>query len=453
MIGLKRKHKDSIIKHIGIGASFDPYIQEEADKKALEGLAGYIADDKDCVSLVLYRSDDDLKFLYPVFNDTPEIALEIMNSLVNGINPVVVGNCAISAICDVVRSVLNLGRDDVVFGNEGHTSYFNTQLKCAKANKDRLDMKKNGLMLFMAGDLPFFYNLGPFLTDRSISDKHAILYLNAFEKIFKEIDPLFQRNYYDSCYDEHGQLLQFKESNILSYTYDVIREITDTVPGIYDERKAGNSSKALLEQIVRKKVLQHPLDLLVVKNTVRRYIKYRKKSDVSYPLPFPTMNRLAHVLVNSTFSRRKAIVKFHDDPFVLRDIDALHDWAYYRAVIERVIVKEGIDGLRNYFPYADELIRINDAMKEAKKYIPWLNNFEENLREKANRLNHKLERIEDYIDLGKYNPEQIRKIKAYRIPMPFNSEGNFIYPPAKGDNIDATIGFLGRYCQRFKDGC
>jgi hypothetical protein len=441
--------------YIGIGASFNyEKSTKEADKKTIDKLIDDLVNSKECVSANLHRSlvcnsIDDLKGLYPIYDHTPMIVFVILNALEYNVPVAIVGSKEIKLIVEVIKDKLKDKGDLLLFEHEGlNPSVSKTKSKLVKKH----NLEKNEVMLFLPIDLPFCYGLYQFL--KEVKEYDFVYYLNALEKVFNGIR-LFNRNYYDVVKDSDGKILHIKEANIMSYKGSAFPHLLPLFDTLYEKRKGGAYLLGFTATVFPK-IAQYPLKGPKHLFHVLSYYLSKKLGFNSHSIAYSInqLDDLANLLINDNDIINRAKIKFHDDPFAVRDGDALHDIVYFRLVSENIVKKYGKDGLQYVFPYGKLLPELNNEIKEIKNNIAILADFPEFCQEKNSRLNKLLEyRLKhDSRVISIKDKEKREEIQKYRILPIFDAKGNFIAKPFPGDNIEATINFMMNvYMKRFFD--
>jgi len=149
-----------------------------------------------------------------------------------------------------------------------------------------------------------------------------------------------------------------------------------------------------------------------------------RKHPSFYAMSLKYAERMAEFILNGSEHRNPSVKVHlqmqHGDPFRVKDVDSIHDWAGYARVMEQI----SDDKLDDYFPFASNLIKVREAIGSAD--IPLVREFPGFIEDKIERLNKRY--IEDvqggkFDDRLQYVPRHLRKkINVYQIPTPFTSD-------------------------------
>jgi hypothetical protein len=354
--------------------------RRKADQQSIAKAEREIAAGKKGISHLILRAEDDeidrLKFLFPI-HGIPIMCYALANLLSSSLREiVVVGSEEVERILNRYLEINGSHGKSVHFVKEDPANLSMTHTM--SLGKNRLSLSPDELVLFQPGDLPFLYDLEKVLRDNDIENNNLILWLNSRQKMFPhyEDDPdseFVQRNYhYRAILEKENELHDAKEPNI----YPI--NLTAIDPGIINQlhssRKDGQIMKAGF-----KKALEMPIRFLrlvpVLLNhllTFRSDLKrFRKADRYQFGMHQKNFLRGAKILLETP-----SIIKFHDDPAFVSDVDALEDWEDFEALTHCADQNYGPEGLTRIHPCGEDLLRFREAaMPELKKDIPMYVDF------------------------------------------------------------------------------
>jgi hypothetical protein len=422
------------VKHVVVSASHDkmgsPAI---ADSKIMAKAQEDLGKNKDCVSYNFRRAQgqdpDENKFLMPLFDGVPVLAFTVMPALSHGCSVAVVGSREVETVIEALNDHLQhferfRGRR-IRFAYEGdRTSLPNSIISGA----DALDIDDTTPFMFVAGDIPFFMDYHPLLSDRRIIDNVAVYSINSKQHMFPDGDVFIPRNFYHVIVDEEGRALEWKESNTPVFTKG-IPFLKDVSKALYANRQGGaigarEFAGLLLQSDKIEGLLGLPdqvlFDLLAYAgNEVLHKFGRKKKPQISRR----SLEQIASVMFGGPFA-----VQFGDDVWRMKDIDAWHDLFFYQHIVSSV--KQGFPGSRYsgldvIIEDADVISSFDCHMNELKGSVGVLRDF----RAYANS----------------------RAIKQDR-PLPYDDNGLLAVPPAPGEDIRKSIEHLIRYKKKSMKG-
>lgn len=357
---------------IVVGASYDNSgadIFSQSDKKyEREGHLGRL-----CQHTYLLHSSsfpDINKFLVPLGSQgltTSALAFEMMNILKSNYEGeiAVVGNQQVGLQVKAFNDFYQTEKQGKFFDYtpEGdNLSLGNTLSKGAT---------RQGITLFMCGDIPYFFDIDSILNDQDVYRYAATADLNCRELMFPDVDRsqlrdngFFQRNYHlilldDLVCEDEPVPKSIKEANVHSFDYNLV---ADKIDLFYSGRKSASGKnkevfqKMLFENNKARKALnifanRPSLALSVLfkfsaKRFLSKYAESKKETPwLKYRVRLSDLEKIAELAVGAPVKVKAG----HNDAGRVMDIDSYHDWSFMRAMLESA--KEP----NNVYPYWNEL--------------------------------------------------------------------------------------------------
>ncbi|MBN2881755.1 hypothetical protein JXM83_06935 [Candidatus Woesearchaeota archaeon] len=446
--------------NIAISASYNWHSSfKSAVDDAVLKAASDISKGRNIWSLNSYRSKidysglsyDNLKFVHPFILNSgkerlviPEIVFQLLSSVKTKCDVGIIGNQDIKTIVDVVNSI---AKSDIKFVSEDSiTSPSSSRLKLAKLHYDEFEIGHEDPIMFVAGDIPFFYNMLPQL---SVEDNLFFDFrysINPQEAIWRGKDEMFSRNFYwPISYNVDGEIIstKTKEGNWEIEDYKAIKQISYLFDLMYNNRKGGEATKAIANLVFSK-----------VKENPKEFFKLLSIGKVLFgkPVSIENLDGLLELILNSKGqSRIFPQVVINDDPFALKDYDALNeDFVYFNSVLQAAVNKYGLkNGLEQITPFATELIEIGKYFAKSNS-IPLVANFPEIIELYISSANVALANFPDGFET-KIKSKYFERIRNSRVSPLHDTNGNFNVELGNPNEIEKTINYLEtRYVPKFK---
>lgn len=268
-------------------------------------------------------------------------------------------------------------KDRVVFGLEDDDPKFS---RTFQIGAELLNLKPDDRVLFVAGDLPFFFDYSTLLFDQEWLDYVAKIDMNGRRSIFPTVaDEFFSRNFYHSMKIKGRGWVDFKEPNVLQFTGHAIQELLNFIDTLYGNRNSGGVSTSELTEnskgeILRREPSMNPLEWADIiwggvcgglrKLGLPKKIKFHESSG----------NKFASKL----FDGNVLVSADHSDPWRLRDVDAWHDLFFYQNIIKvalEVYHARNFGELTNIHPYASQIWSTNALFEEVNQEVPFTRAF------------------------------------------------------------------------------
>jgi len=339
---------------------------------------------------ILRNSSDkefNLKFVYLVAG-VPAIERSLISSLYSEeINRwVIVSHRNTKKIldkhCEVFAEEINKRDKEYIFVDEGKPeewSLLNTIKRGTLAER----------VLFITGDLPFFYDIDSVANDPDLEDCDAILDLNSYENInqgSKSKQGPFPRYYHFQVKGEDGKIYSLKEPNVFLFKKSKIAE--GVIEDIFKYRKRsmgglkkyfaikakGNLGKVIALALRKEKIaLTKELAYFPFYMTKRAVLQALGKK-ASYPPPILHMDSVSEFFSICTNAKIKLKIE-HNDIGRLEDIDSMEDW----ALLNELALNHPAT-----YPYYEELEEFRKhAMPDLKKEIEMYRNWPEFLNQEC----------------------------------------------------------------------
>lgn len=428
--------------HLGTSGGYDIKPQEEADRETLFKILTDTLNGSANKSLVLPRSihggTDDCKFMYSLLPGIPMIAFAYANMSLDCTKKAACGNSDQEQVAEIFNNAKSF-KGKINFASEGDYM-INNWHRLARA----VSLPDQKHLMVATGDNPFSYNHFWMMDDSDLDLCDLLVHLNGKENI----PQLFDRNYYDTILriDEDGeQPINFKEPNKYSVTNKGLDVAENVGMELYHNRRAGGLAVAAIS-LYAKYGLKHP-EAWGTQLKVAGYFARKSNHPLAKalkllanangkPVTFEEANKFANSMINTATSDYKVHIKSnHTDPFAVRDIDAVHDFVWYRAILEEVTNGgQNLENLEGIYPHWDLLKETREGMRR----IPFVASFDEHYFDKLHRLNEKRENLRDIykIELEEFYQTKWSKRKTRKefytavdevmnnpIPHPFTSSG------------------------------
>ncbi|MFH1590295.1 MAG: hypothetical protein ABIC95_00040 [archaeon] len=376
-------------KHIVVMGGYD---RKDPQYALLEGPWKYFLDTlkgRDNRTIVLSRATqqldgrdfDDAKFMMGMLPGVSMGQMAAANTLLPGLGrgSWVGGDVqgqSYDAVMEAVKE-LNGGSesrylDDLVFKIEGE----NIGQNYARGIES-LGMEKKDRALTIAADNPFKYNFFPELMSKDFEKYDILLDLNGDANMPKREDgtPLFDRNFYmmikailqgKSVPEE----IRIKESNLNMGSYDGLERIAAVAPLFYSNRK-GTGQAAAVGRLIAKSAKNNPdMAPLFLKalGYIAGFMSGNRNMEQRFALTEEEASRIAEACLSTKDMQVSTKLQArHQDPFAIIDIDGLHDYLIYRAVLEKAYYKDDtpkMENLAEIYPHYELLKKIQEKTRE-----------------------------------------------------------------------------------------
>ncbi len=405
------------VQHVVISASHDIYkSRSKVDKDTIDGAEAYRREGLSCISYKFRRAaDDDIdenKALMPAYRDVPLVAHNIIARIRQGFTVAVVGSAEVKLVVDGLRDYLGVTEDRLKYVPEGK-SYAENVKKGRKA----LGLKKGQRYLFEPADVILDEDVSDLCADPDVAEYDCVANFNGQESAFSDTTEFFPRNYNFDFTDLDGIMQPTKECNKMVFSKRFPLWILNA---LYRNREKGRLNILPLLTLGGAKFLTRYHSLSQHTKEVIRYNRQSlalRKEGIQRKFSFSAAT--AKEIMQAIFNRKLLIKADHKEPFRIKDIDAWHDLWYYQHIFDEVKQRypdSSLDGLEHISRYAEDLVNFNERMQKIKGQIGVLKDFRGYANKRASDL----------------QMEQ----------QPFNKDGTLAIPPAKGEDIGASVDYL-----------
>ncbi len=357
--------------------------QSKVDKNTRKKAAKYLKQNSDFRNYKFQRvagtEIDELKFLMPVVGHVPSVVFQIVYAAMNKIRASIVGSDQVGRVLEAVKEsgvLPGASLDDLVHVHEGKHTSLRSSINNGWAG---LEIDDDVPFLFISADLPFAFDYRRHLDDPDWENHIAILNFNSRQSIFKGND-FFSRNYYQ-VFMEGTREFEVKEPNIWQLTGKSIKGIDDYIDVFYSNRNGGGFSLPRVIWHGPGKYLKavkglKPEQRKEMNHCLYTFMTRSFGSKGKDQAQFSTLDAFASVL----FDGPVKVKAHHNNPWMLRDIDAWHDLFFYQQVVDHALDFYNVKNfgeLTRLNPYAEQIWALEPVLTEVGQEMPIIGSFKD----------------------------------------------------------------------------
>jgi hypothetical protein len=444
------------IQHVVISAAQNVYSsQRDRDKDNTKSINTYLTRGlvPSCkfsrtADAILEQGYDENKAMFPIYGRVPVFVPTTIAALESGLEVAVVGSREVGKIVDALRDYYRLtgrgeqaerlkwapeynGLEDIANDDREIIAKNRRKLKLGNSissGAKALNLSEHNAFVFAAGDI-MFYDYLSVIYDPDTIHNSIVIDFNGKETIH----PPFPRNYYHIVIDEDGRRIHIKEPNVWVLGTELDFGLNADVT--YENREKGRFGIGAVLKMVGSNMLKNP-DLVRIRDiysmlsfSIEELVsRLQGRSGLKRRVPSIFLKDLESLgeFINMSPVRFKAE---HTDYLRLKDIDAAHDYVFYRLLLR--------DHIDDIFPSViAQMIKEFDAYlvtKDITGDIVVVSEFPERMNDLVCRLQRRL--CKSKID--------------YELEQMFDSDGEFTAKPSDGEDLEAAVEISKRDKERF----
>lgn len=293
----------------------------------------------------------------------------------------------------------------LVKGNLRKVKKYKLSLSTSMKESMKLDeLSPLEMAAFSPLDVPCATNDIEQMLDKDLDNYNFLMHLNPQKSTFYKGQKLFTRNFYTYLINENNQQVWCKEPQLYLISREALPIVTFLGDVFYGNRQKGQLS-------IKKAMLSPFKDV----SFIRKMLFDKNGSKAKWGLHYFIAETLGYFILGGHPVRLKAK---HNDPFLLRDIDAVHDLNYYRALVKHAKdTGRDYDGLEDLFLFGKQVCEFKEYVKGIRGNIGVLKDFGDNEKVMSyheKRFNDYFKRLEspEFIKKSKISIDDVKNIKA-----------------------------------------